>query len=68
MMIESTNIYDVHRPILADSKHIQVVSTVNYLGVILDRQLTYTPYYNMVKRRMENKIFVLSKIRKYNYR
>ena len=46
-------------------KNIQFVNTFNYLGVILDDQLTFTPYYNMVKRRMENEIFVMSKIRKY---
>ena len=37
----------------------------NYLGVVIDDQLTYTPYYNLIKRRVENKIFVLSKIRRY---
>ena len=33
--------------------------------MILDDNLSFTPYYNMVKRKMENKIFVMSKIRKY---
>ena len=33
-------------------KNIQFVNTFNYLGVILDDHLTFTPYYNMVKRRM----------------
>ena len=65
MLIKSTNRYDMHRPMLAEGNCIQTVNTFNYLGVILDTQLTFTPYYNMVKRRMENKIFVLSKIRKY---
>ena len=41
------------------------MNTFNYLGVLLDDQLTFTPYYKLVKRRLENKIFVLSKIRKY---
>ena len=44
---------------------IQFVSTFNYLGVLIDDQITFTPYFNLVKRKVENKIFVLSKIRKY---
>ena len=27
--------------------------------------MAFTPYYNLVKRRIENKIFVLSKVRKF---
>ena len=65
MLIKSTNRYDLFRPITSGGNNIQFVNTFNYLGVTLDDQLTFTPYYNMVKRRMENKIFVLSKIRKY---
>ena len=65
MLIKSTNRYKLFRPITSGGNNIQFVNTFNYLGVILDDQLTFTPYYNMVKRRMENKIFVLSKIRKY---
>ena len=65
MLINYSNRYNLYRPILAEGRRIQFVNTFNYLGVILDDQLTFTPYYNMVKRRMENKIFVLSKIRKY---
>ena len=41
------------------------MNTFNYLGVLLDDQLTFTPYYNLDKRRIEYKIFILSKIRKY---
>ena len=41
------------------------MNTFNYLGVLLDDQLTFTPYYNLVKRRIKYKIFILSKIRKY---
>ena len=44
---------------------IQYVNNFNYLGVLIDDQLTFTPYYKTVKRRVENKIFTLSKIRRY---
>ena len=65
MLINPTNGNDLYRPLLTDGKHIGFVNTFNYLGVLLDDHLTFQPYYNMVKRRMENKIFVMSKIRKY---
>ena len=65
MLIHSTTQYNIHRPLTTVGKNIQFVNTFNYLGVIIDDQLTFTPYYNMVKRRIENKIFVMSKIRKY---
>ena len=63
MLIPPQN--DVNRPLVAGDKQIQYVHTFNYLGVILDDQLSLTPYYHLVKRRIENKIFVLSKIRKF---
>ena len=56
---------NLYRPLLADNMNIHYVRQFNYLGVIIDDQLTYTPYYNAVKRKVENKIFVLSKIRRY---
>ena len=65
MLINPSNRNDLYRPLFTDGKHIGFVNTFNYLGVILDDHLTFNSYYNMVKRRMENKIFVLSKIRKY---
>ena len=65
MLICSRNQYNLCLPISTLGKNIQFVNTFNYLGVTKDAQLTFTPYYNLVKRRMENKIFVLSKIRKY---
>ena len=65
-MLISPNVqYNLHRPLIANGKHIQYMNTFNYLGVLLDDQLTFTPYYKLVKRRVENKIFVLSKIRRY---
>ena len=65
MLITPTVQYNIYRPLSSDSKNIQYVNNFNYLGVLLDDQLTFTPYYKMVKRRVENKIFTLSKIRKY---
>ena len=46
-------------------REIQYVHTFNYLGVVIDDQLCFNSYYHAVKRKVENKIFVLSKIRKY---
>ena len=54
-----------HRSISSMGKNVQFVKTFNYLGVIIDDQLAFTPYFNLVKRKVENKIFVMSKIRKY---
>ena len=67
MLIFTTPRKNLYRPIITMGKNIQFVNTLNYLGVIIDDQLSFTPYYIMVKRRMENKIFVMSKIRKYVY-
>ena len=65
MMISPTVQYNLYPPLSTDGNNIQYVNTFNYLGVILDDQISFTPYYNMVKRKLENKIFVMSKIRKY---
>ena len=50
MLIPPQN--DVNRPLVAGDKQIQYVHTFNYLGVILDDQLSLTPYYHLVKRRI----------------
>ena len=63
--ISSINQQNLYPPIKTSDKTIQFVNNFNYLGVTIDEQLTFTPYYNLVKRRMENEIFVMSKIRKY---
>ena len=65
MLISPTVHYNLYRPLSTGGMNIQYVNTFNYLGVLLEDQLTFTPYYNLVKRRVENKIFTLSKIRKY---
>ena len=65
MLICAAQKYDLYWPMSTMGKTIQYVNTFNYLGVTIDDKLTFTPYYNLVKPRMENKIFVMSKIRKY---
>ena len=65
MLIKPTIQYNLYQPLSTEGKNIQFVNMFNYLGVLLDDQMTFTPYYNLVKRRIENKIFVLSKIRKF---
>ena len=65
MLISSTTHQSLYQPISTMGKAIQFVNNFNYLGVIIDNHLIFTPYYNLVKRRMENKIFVMTKIRKY---
>ena len=65
MLIRSTNHYDMYRPLTTVGNPIHFVNTFNYLGVLIDEHLTFAQYYNLIKWRMENKIFVMSKIRKY---
>ena len=65
MLITPTPHYNLHRPLTFNNKEIQYVHTFNYLGLLLDDKLTFTPHYRLVKRRIENNIFVLSKVRKY---
>ena len=65
MLVKSTCHNNLYRPLNTRGKSIQFVSTFNYLGVLIDDQLSFTPYYNLIKRNMENKIYVLTKIRKY---
>ena len=57
--------YNLHRPLIAGGREIQYVHTFNYLGVIIDDRLCFSSYNHAVKRKVENKIFVLSKIRKH---
>ena len=43
----------------------RVLYKSHYLGVVIDEHLNFNAYYRDVKRKVENKIFVLSKVRKY---
>ena len=44
-----------------DGKNIQFVHTFNSLGVLIDDQMTFTRYYSLVKRRIENKIIICTR-------
>ena len=57
--------YNLQCPLFAGGKEIHYAHTFNYLGVIIDEHLNFNAYYHDVKRKVGNKIFVLSKIRKY---
>ena len=65
MMIFPTVHQNLYRPIVTNNTFVHFVKNFNYLGVLLDDQLNFTSYYKFVERRLENKMFVLSKIRKY---
>ena len=65
MLVTPKPEYNLYQPLTTGGNIIHYVHTFNYLGLLLDDRLSLTPYYNLVKRKMENKIFVLSKIRKY---
>ena len=51
MLITPNIQYNLYRPLSTGDKNIQYVNVFNYLGVLLDDHLTFTPYYNLVKRR-----------------
>ena len=65
MLIFPTVQYNLYRPLTTIDGEIQYVHTFNYLGAIIDDQMCFTSHYHSVKRKVENKIFVLSKLRKY---
>ena len=62
MLISPVVPTNVYRPLIAGDKYIQYVNTFNYLGVLIDDQISFTPYYHLVKRRLENKIFIFSNL------
>ena len=65
MLMFPTVQYNLYRPLCTAGREIQYVHNFNYLGVIIDDQIRFSAYYHLIKRRVEHKIFVLSKIRKY---
>ena len=65
MLLFPSSDYNLYRPLTTGGREIHYVHTFNYLGVILDNQLCFNTYYHAVKRKVEYKIFVLYKIRKY---
>ena len=52
-------------PICLYNRNVPFVKSYNYLGVTLDSGMTLRPFYNNVKKITYNKIFNLTKIRKY---
>ena len=44
---------------------LQYVTQYNYLGLILDNEMTLQPLFKNIKKRVNNKIFSLRKLRKY---
>ena len=54
---------DDHAPFNAGYRTISFVNNFSYLGCIIDNELTTMPEYKAVYRRIEHKIFLLSKLR-----
>ena len=46
-------------------QNVQIVSQYNYLGVILDNEMSLSPLLKNIKKRISNRMFQLRKIRKY---
>ena len=65
MLLFPSSDYNLYRPLTTGGREVHYVHTFNYLGVILDNQLCFNTYYHAVKRKVEHKVFVLYKIRKY---
>ena len=65
MLIIPSLQYNLYRPLTTLGKELQYVHNFNHLGVIIDDQTCFTAYYGIVKRRVESKIFVLSKLKRY---
>ena len=50
-------------------KNIKRVTQYNYLGILLDSELSLTPLYKNIEKRVIDKVYMLRKIRKYlNYK
>ena len=52
-------------PLLIYGKKIKFVKQYNYLGIILDSELTLLPLYKNIEKRVIDKVFMLKKLRKY---
>ena len=44
---------------------VQYVNQYNYLGLVLDNEMTYSPPFKNINKRVSNAIFALIKLRKY---
>ena len=52
-------------PFIIHGKCIKFVSQYNYLGIMLDGELSLIPLYKNLEKRLVNKVFMLRKLRKY---
>ena len=52
-------------PLLVDGNIVKFVKQYNYLGIILDEEMTFQPMLKQVKKTITNRLFNLRKIRKY---
>ena len=59
MLLFPTVTYNQYHPLTTGGREVHYVRTFNYLGVTIDDQLSFNPYYHAVKRIVEHKIFVL---------
>ena len=53
------------KPIMIQDKNIRFVKQYNYLGNVIDSELSLLPMYKYVEKRTVNKVFMLRKLRKY---
>ena len=54
---------DVNRRSMLDNCNLEHANVYNYLGIILDSQMTLTPLFSKFKKFISNKIYMLIKIR-----
>ena len=48
-----------------NGKHVKFVKQYNYLGIVLDSEMTLIPLYKNLEKRVIDKVFMLRKLRKY---
>ena len=52
-------------PFLIHGKSVKFVKQYNYLGIVLDAELSLIPMYKNIHKRVIDKVFMLKKLRKY---
>ena len=52
-------------PFLLHGKIVKFVKQYNYLGIILDAELSLVPLYKNIQKRVIDKVYMLKKLRKY---
>ena len=56
---------DVPEPFLLHGKTVKFVKQYNYLGKIIDAELSLLPLYKNIQKRVIDKVYMLKKLRKY---